>query len=151
MDQEQVLALVNTLLSNPETRAETLKLVKKVYPNFQAPELMVDEKYKALQEELEKLRREREEEKLMQERAEKLKKAQEKGFNPEELENVMVQKGIADYDTAMEFLEAQKKAATPYPKYEAPLQEIDLKSLAQTNVNDWARKEALKVLQEERG
>lgn len=120
--EEQRLSLaraMQTLLNNPELARDTKKLLKKANPSLQFPDIDVEDKFEKFREEQGERDKKREEDDRVRranENYEKLRgKVLEKGFTVEEVEKVMKDKGIANYDTAMEYIEAQRQLAPPTP------------------------------------
>lgn len=119
-DQRTSLArAMHTLLNNPEVARDTKRLLKKVDPNLQFPDLEVgDEIARFREEQADKDRKRDEADRVARanDNYEKLRgKVLERGFNVEEVEKVMKEKGIANYDTAMEYIDAQRQLAPPTP------------------------------------
>lgn len=108
------------LLKNPEVANDTKRLLKKIDPKLNFPELVVAD-------ELDKFRKEQAEKDAAREETERVKQSNAsyestrgrllaKGFDIKEVEKVMQDRGIANYDTAAEFMENSRKLAAPTPE-----------------------------------
>lgn len=147
--EEQRLSLaraMQTLLNNPEVSRDTKRLLKKVDPKLQFPDLEVDEriaKFEETQREREKEREEAERVRRANESYEQIRgKVTARGFKVEDVETVMKDKGIANYDTAMDFIEAQHRLAPPTPdsvmtmEMPANMQEMNNMGLKKFRLNE---------------
>lgn len=122
IDEQGRLSLaraMKTLLDNPDVSRDAKRLLKKVDPKLQFPDLEVDDQLAKFREEQAEKDRKREEAERVQranDNYEKLRgKVLERGFKVEEVETVMKEKGIANYDTAMDFIDAQRQLAPATP------------------------------------
>lgn len=116
--EEQRASLARTalaLLNHPDVSKDAKRLIKKIDPKVSFPDVDVEDRFEALREETREEAKKREE-------AERVRRANEayeatkqriadRGFKVEDVEKVMKDKGIANYDTAMEFLENQAQLA----------------------------------------
>jgi hypothetical protein len=146
------------LSDNPATRKEVLRLTKKIKPDLVIPELDIEETTTnavgETRRELEAMRAE-----LAQKRAEEdLERRRNslirKGYaasdeDVEEIEKVMLEKKIADHDTAAEYWQWMKQSAAPTPTGYNPsaINKFDLSKYYKNPVGA-ARDEAAKALQE---
>jgi hypothetical protein len=148
------------LVNNPQTREMMLRATKKVNPTLNIPELELKDQVNGLMkmgtERISSLENQLNEYKIRDEvikRRQELKK--EHRFNDddiEEVEKLMVDRKIADHKTAADFFKMQKQQAVPTPH--SPMTPVSLPqdSLAamnkggQTGLNQWARGEAMKSL-----
>jgi hypothetical protein len=162
LEQRDELALLMKELSdNPETRKEALRLTKKVRPNLTIPELDIEEhtnsKISAAEEKVMRLEsqiREREAREELEKRRNKLK---EKGLaqsdeDIEQIEKLMLEQGMTNHETAAQYFEWMKQAATPTPNSAmgynpSALSKFDL-SKYWKNPQMGARDEAAKALTE---
>lgn len=122
--QAELAALAKTLAENPATRKQFLQLTKQVRPDVPIPEIEIEERTNAVLQEanskverLEKSLRDKEAREELQKRRDALIR---KGLiNSEdeirEVEKVMVEKGIANHETAAEYHQWMKQAAAPTP------------------------------------
>lgn len=119
----EVARLQDRLATNPETRADYMRLVKKTNPNLAIPEVDINDRVEA------RLAQEREERLKLEQRLME-KEAQERvarkrdevkskhRLNDDQLtqvEKLMTDKRIPDYETAAEFFALSQKAAPPTP------------------------------------
>jgi hypothetical protein len=119
----QLAGMTHQLANDPATRADYLRLVKKRNPNVPIPEIdavdHVNGQIDALKADNEKLRQERQEEKLVaaieKKRASVIAKHKLTDDQMTEIEKLMVEKHLPDYDTAAEFFTMQNKVAAPTP------------------------------------
>lgn len=156
--RDQLAALMRELSDNPATRKEVLRLTKKIKPDLVIPELDIEETTTnavgETRRELEAMRAElaqkRAEEDLERRRNSLIRKgyaASEKDV--EEIEKVMLEKKIADHDTAAEYWQWMKQSAAPTPTGYNPsaINKFDLSKYYKNPVGA-ARDEAAKALQE---
>lgn len=122
VSEDQRLALaraMNTLLNNPEVARDTKRLLKKIDPKLQFPDLEVEDtvqKFREEQAEKDKVRDEADRVRRANESYEQIRgKVTARGFAVDEVEKMMKEKGIANYDTAMEYIDAQRQLAPPTP------------------------------------
>lgn len=124
---------MHTLLNNSEVSRDTKRLLKKVDPKLQFADLDVDdriEQFKTEQAEKDRARDEADRVRRANESYEQIRgKVTARGFAVEEVEKVMKDKGIANYDTAMEYIDAQRQLAPSTPD---SLMTMDMPS----NMND---------------
>lgn len=156
----ELAALAKTLADNPETRKEFLRLTKKARPDVVLPELEIEDavssQLSTRDEKIANLEKELAERKLSEdmERARAAIKAQ--GITDDELpevEKLMVEKGIADHQTAAEYWSWQQKAQQATERAmqaQQPKQMVSPFKDFFTNPVQRAREEAFKVLQEGR-
>lgn len=122
-DQAPKVNLYNTLMSDPSTRSEMLALTKKKYPTMVIPELdakaemeskLAEER--AAREKLENdLREERVQRRMKEEKASALAKNRLSETDLPEIEKLMVEGKIPDYNTAAELYSLRRAQATPTP------------------------------------
>ena len=122
--QAELAALAKTLAEDPKTRKTFLQLTKQVRPDVPIPEIEIEERTNAVLQEanskvekLEKALRDKEAREELQKRRDALIK---KGLIDSEdeikdVEKVMVEKGIANHETAAEYHAWMKQAAAPTP------------------------------------
>lgn len=156
--RDELALLMKELAENPTTRKEALRLTKKVRPNLPIPELELEDyteqKVTAAEErvmQLEAKLKEKEAREELQKRRDKLIK---KGLaqseeDIESIEKIMLEKKISDHETAAEYFDWMKQAATPTPSgyNPSPLKGFDLNNYWKNPVQG-ARNEAAKALSE---
>lgn len=122
--QQELAILMKEMVDNPATRSETLRLVKKVRQDVPIPEVEMEDKTNRVLEEANKKVQNLEMKLREKEKAETLKERRaslvEKGLvqskdEISEVEKVMVDKGIANHETAAEYYQWMKQAAAPTP------------------------------------
>lgn len=157
LEQRDELALLMKQLSeNPETRKEALRLTKKLRPDLPMPELDIEDftEKKVTQanqrvEELERKLQEKEaHEKLDKRRNDLIKKGLiDNESDIEEVEKIMLEKGITNHESAAEYWQWMKQAATPTPSgyNPSPVAKFDLGKYYKNPVTA-ARDEAAKAL-----
>ena len=156
--RDQLAMLMRELADHPETRKDILRLTKKVKPDLVIPELELEERTssavseaKAKVESLEAKLREKEAlEDLEKRRRELMKKGLVKDESEiEEVEKVMLDKGITSHEAAAEYWQWMKQAAAPTPSgyNPSPLGKFDLGKFYKNPVTA-ARDEAVKALNE---
>lgn len=159
IEQRDELALLSRQLAeNPATRKEFLRMTKKIKPDMPIPELEIEEfthsqvdKANQRVEQLEAKLRERDALDDLKSRRNKLKS---KGLaatdeDIEEIEKVMLDKGITNHEAAAEYWSWMKQSAQPTPSGFNPnaINKFDL-SKYWKNPTAGARNEAAKALQE---
>lgn len=121
---EELASLSKRLSEDPKTRREFLKLTKQVHPDLPVPEIEIEERTNSLLskaeqrvQNLEAKLREKDAKEELQRRRNTLK---DKGLiqseeDIREIEKVMVDRGIANHETAAEYWQWMKQAAAPTP------------------------------------
>ena len=157
LEQRDELALLMKQLSeNPETRKEALRLTKKLRPDLPMPELEIEDytekavsKANQRVEELERKLQEKEAHENLDKRRNSL---MEKGLidsksDIEEIEKIMLEKGITNHESAAEYWQWMKQAAVPTPSgyNPSPVAKFDLGKYYK-NPTRAARDEAAKAL-----
>jgi hypothetical protein len=125
LEQRDELALLAKQLSdNPSTRKEFLRMTKKVRPELSVPELDIEDytekKVSAAEERVMKLEnqlREKDAREELNKRREslKLKGLDRNDDEIEQIEKLMLEKGMTNHETAAEYFDWMKQAATPTP------------------------------------
>jgi len=156
--RDELAALAQQLAENPSTRKEFLRMTKKVKPDLPIPELEIEEHTnsaisaaEARVQSLENKLRERDAVEELQKRRNALK---QKGLaNSDEdikgIEKIMLERGITNHETAAEYHEWMKQAATPTPSGYNPqvIQKFDLNKYWKNPISA-ARNEAVNALQD---
>jgi hypothetical protein len=136
--RDELAKLMLDLSENIETRPTTLRDVRKVRPNMPIPEIDTDNKLQAINaqaakriDSLESKLRERDATEELQRRRNKL--AERFGpDNVEQIEKIMLDKGIQSHDTAGDYFDWMRQAQAPTPSSFSP------------NVMDKSTREGLK-------
>ena len=156
--KSELAYLARRLAENPDTRKDFLRLTKKVNPDLPIPELEIEEKTSSA---LDQMRREndaikaklqaKEAQEMLDKRRQSLVK---KGLvdsedDIEAVEKLMLEKKIADHETAAQYHQWMKQAAVPTPSgYNPnPVKAFDLNKYWK-NPGVAAREEAVKALNE---
>ena len=156
--RDELAALAQQLAENPATRKEFLRMTKKVKPDLPIPELEIEdftskaiskseERVQALEA---KLREKEAVEELQKRRQALLKKGLvESEDDVEQVEKLMLEKGITNHETAAEYHEWMKKSAVPTASSynPSPVKGFDLNKYWK-NPAGAARNEALNALNE---
>jgi len=118
-ERDRLARFANSLLSNTETSKEARRLAKKLDPNFQTPDLDLDDRINSVREEEAKKRKELED-KLLADQLDRRRSAEHEkiraaGEDPEYIEKLMTEKRIGSYDTALWIAQKEREssAATP--------------------------------------
>lgn len=158
--RDELAALARSLAENPSTRKEFLRLTKKAKPDMVIPELDLEEKTDARLSEsskrveaLEAQLREREiREELERRRSRIVEKGLAEKEDLDEIEKVMLDKGITNHEVAAEYWAFMKQSAQPTPTgySPSPFKGFDLAAYTKNPVAA-ARSEAAKALQELKG
>ena len=128
VEEIQALAeLANELASDPKTRQHFLHLTKMANPNTSIPEIDIPANMRAAMieplKQLDALTRRQEERDLQDSIMVRRQEMMAKGVRADEiqkLEKLMVDKGIANHDTALEHLRMSERAAAPTPAVGLP-------------------------------
>lgn len=149
-DQQALGQTMHRLLTNPELRKTTLGLLKKADPSVTLPEVELDERLNSISEAQQKRISELEDKLKAKEiadaREKQLNALRDRGLDPAEVEKTMVDKRIADYDTAARFLELERQSAPPTPSSITPIAlPEDAKNIVR-NPRQWANTEAHKAM-----
>ena len=156
--RDELAALAQQLAENPSTRKEFLRMTKKVKPDLPIPELEIEDHTntavaaaEARVQSLENRLRERDAVEELQKRRNSLK---QKGLaNSDDdikgIEKIMLERGITNHETAAEYHEWMKQAATPTPSGYNPqvIQKFDLNKYWKNPITA-ARNEAVNALQD---
>ena len=155
--RNELAALAQTLADNPATRKEFLRLTKKAKPEMVIPELEIEEHTASRLSESDKrvqaLEAQLREREVREELERRRSKVVEKGLatkdDMEEIEKVMLDKGITNHEVAAEYWTFMKQASTPTPTgyNPSPFKGFDLNAYVK-NPQAAARSEAAKALQE---
>jgi hypothetical protein len=156
--RDQLAALMRELSDNPATRKEVLRLTKKIKPDLVIPELDIEETTNSAvsetRKELEAMRAKLAEKDALEDLEKRRNALMRKGVvrseeEIEEVEKVMLEKGITNHDTAAEYWEWMKQTAAPTPTGYNPsaINKFDLNKYYKNPVGA-ARDEAAKALQE---
>lgn len=154
--RDELALLARQLAENPATRKEFLRLTKKAKPDMPIPELEIEESTNNVVQKAEERVRALEaklQEKDAREELEKRRaKIRERGLKDqdvEEVEKIMLEKGITNHDAAADYWDWMKQAAQPTPSgYNPhPINKFDLGKYWKNPVQG-ARDEAAKALNE---
>jgi hypothetical protein len=154
LEQRDELALLAKQLSdNPNTRKEFLRMTKKVRPELSVPELDIEDythsKVNAAEERVMRLEsqlRERDAVEELNKRRARLNRSEEEVA---EIEKLMLEKGMTNHETASEYFDWMRQAATPTPMgySSSPMNKFNLEKYWK-NPQMGARDEAQKALME---
>ena len=156
--RDQLAALMRELSDNPATRKEVLRLTKKIKPDLVIPELDIEETtnnaVSESRKELEAIKAKLAEKEALEDLEKRRNALMRNGRvrseeEIEEVEKVMLEKGITNHDTAADYWEWMKQTAAPTPTGYNPsaVKQFDLNKYYKNPVGA-ARDEAAKALQE---
>lgn len=154
--RDELAALARQLAENPETRKEFLRLTKKAKPDMPIPELEIeDSTNNAVQKAEERVQalearlKEKDAREELEKRRSKIRERGLKDQDVEEVEKIMLEKGITNHDAAADYWNWMKQAAQPTPSgYNPnPINKFDLGKYWKNPVQG-ARDEAAKALNE---
>jgi len=152
--RDELALLMKELAENPATRKEALRLTKKVRPNLPIPELELEDytekKVNAAEDRVNALEAKLKEKEALTELEKRRSKLVKRGLSDEEIEEVekvMLEKKIHDHETAADYFDWMKQAATPTPMGYNPsaMSKFDL-SKYWKNPTQGARNEAAQAL-----
>lgn len=151
-EQARALALYQFVQNNPDVAKRVRKMAKEKNPNMPVPESDVLED--KVQTELESLREEfkkRDEQQLQalqeQRRAEMHNRIKENGLDPEEVEKIMIDEKIGNYDTAIKYVKQMRELAPSTPEQITPMSLPSGKDLW-SDKNRWAKNQAFEAMNE---
>lgn len=156
--RDQMAMLMRELSDNPATRKDILRLTKKVKPELVIPELDIEDHttaaMSASQRQVEALENKLRERDLQEDLDKRRMKLMKKGLvqdesEIEEVEKVMLEKGITNHEAAAEYWQWMKQSAVPTPSGYNPsaVAKFDLGKYYKNPIMA-ARDEASKALQE---
>lgn len=156
--RDELALLARQLAENPATRKDMLRLTKKIKPDMPIPELEIEDStntaVQKANDRVAQLEARLQQKEAMEELNKRRSKLKEKGLvesdeQIEEVEKVMLEKGITNHDTAAEYWEWMKQTAAPTPTGYNPsaVKQFDLNKYYKNPVGA-ARDEAAKALQE---
>jgi hypothetical protein len=156
--RDELALLMKELADNPSTRKEVLRLTQKVRPNLSVPELEIEDytekKVSKAIDEVESLKAKLKEKEALDDLRDRREKLMKKGLiqnesDIEEVEKLMLEKGMTNHETAAEYFQWMKQAAEPTPTgyNPSPLKGFNLSEYWKNPVTG-ARTEAAKALQE---
>jgi hypothetical protein len=154
--RDELAALAQTLAENPKTRRDFLRMTKQVKPDLPIPELDIEEytretvsKSEERVQQLEAKLAEKDAKEELERRRQSLMKRGliDSEDDIQEVEKVMLEKGITNHETAAEYHQWMKEAAKPTPSGYNPqvIQKFDLSQYWKNPVSA-ARNEAAKAL-----
>ena len=149
--QQQALRLFAFVKQNPDVEKTIRREARKKNPNMPAPDLDLEEALVKQREEFEAKLKERDDQAVaqlqQQRRAEAHANIRSAGLDPEEVEKAMVDESIGNYDTAIKYVQAQKRLAPPTAESVTPMTMPDNKSLW-ADKNKFARSAAFEAINE---
>ena len=156
--RDELAALAKTLAENPQTRKEFLRLTKTARPDVPIPELEIEDTVNRVstqaEERVSQLEAKLREKEAIEELERRRAKIRKKGLaqtdeDIEEVEKIMLEKGISDHETAAEYHQWMKQAAAPTPTGYNPqvMSKFDLGKYYKNPIGA-ARDEAAKALAE---
>ena len=120
--RDELALLMKNLAEDPATRKEVLRLTKKVRPNLPIPELDIEDyterKVNAAEERVMQLEAKLREKDAVQELEKRRAKLKSKGLaqtdeDIAEIEKLMLEQGMTNHETAAQYWDWMKQAATP--------------------------------------
>ena len=141
-----LLAFVN---KNPDIAKQIRRKAKEQDPNFRAPDIEMEDQLAAQdaahKKEIERLENSQLEALQSRRRAEAHDRIRAAGLVPDDVEKVMVDQKIGDYDTAIRYVQQERALAKPTAAEMAPHSMPDNKDLWK-NRNAFARSEAFSAI-----
>ena len=149
--REQAVRLFSFVKQNPDIEKQIRREAKKKHPNMQAPDIDLEDALQAQREEFREELQKRDRATLdalqSQRRAEYHSKIKSNGLDPKEIEQVMVDENIANYDTAIKYVRAQKQLAPATAESVSPMTLPDTKDLW-SDKNGFAKRTAFDAINE---
>jgi hypothetical protein len=154
--RDELAQLARTLAENPETRKDFLRLTKKAKPDLPIPELEIEEVTRtavsAAEKRVQDLEAKIKERDAMEDLQRRRNALMKKGLiqsesDVEEVEKVMLEKGITNHEAAAEYWQWMRQAAAPTPTgyNPGPVSKFDLGQFWKNPVTA-AREDAAKAL-----
>ncbi len=151
-EAERNSEVLKRMMNHPELGSEAKRLWKKIEPKARFPELEIEDKVSAatkeLQEKINALEQKGIEDRVRANREANHKKITDAGFDVAQVEKVMTDEHIADYDTAVKYLRGQNALAPPTPQAITPIRMPDDLKDIQKNPAAWARGKAFEAINE---
>lgn len=131
--RDELALLAHKLSINPKTRKEFLKLAKQENPEMPVPELIlednIDQLRKDSDDKIAKLEAKLSEKEMREELGRRRSKLGRSDEEIEQIEKLMLEKGIQSHETAADYFDWMKQAATPTPvAYDRNVLDTDTKS-----------------------
>ena len=147
-EMESLATLSKTLADNPATRRQFLSMVKQASPDTPIPEIDMENRiYQNVKPFVDKITilesqlADRDFKETVKVNREKL-NAHGLGDKVSEIEKMMVDNKIGDYDTAAKFYKSTQEASTPTPaSFSSPMSMPNMKEMG-GDINAWARQAA---------
>ena len=120
--RDELAALAQTLAENPDTRKDFLRMTKKVKPDLPIPELDIEDyTHKAVsrsEDRVQALEAKLREKEAMEELQKRRQSLMKKGLisneaEVDDVEKIMLERGITNHETAAEYHQWMKQAAVP--------------------------------------
>ncbi len=151
-EAERNSEILKRMMNHPEFGDEAKRIWKRIEPKARFPDIEVkDAVAKAtteMQEKIDKLEAERLEERVRSNREANHKMIRDAGLNVEQVEKVMTEEKIANYNTAIKYLQGQNALAPPTPEAITPIRMPDELKDIQKNPTAWARTKAYEAINE---
>ncbi len=151
-EEERNSAILKRMMNHPEFGDEAKRIWKKIEPAARFPDIEMKDQVatatKALQDKIDALENKQLEERVLANRKENHKKVTDAGFSVEQVEKVMTDEKIANYDTAIKYLQGQNAMAPPTPQSVTPIRMPDDLKDIQKNPTMWARAKAHEAISE---
>jgi len=149
--QDQAMRLFSFVKANPDIEKNIRREAKKKNPNMAAPDIELEDALAKQREEFQAELKKRDEASLSQlhvtRRAEAHARIKSAGLDPEEVEKTMVDASISNYDTAINYVRAQKQLAPATPESITPMSLPSGKDLW-ANKNEFAKRTAFDAINE---
>ena len=151
-EQVKALALYQFVQGNPDVAKKMRQIAREKNPNMPVPDTDVLEdkmqnELNALREELKKRDEQSVQQLQEQRRAEMHKRIQDNGLDPEEVEKIMIDEKIGNYDTAIKYVKQMRELAPSTPEQITPMSLPTGKDLW-TDKNRWAKSQAFEAMNE---
>lgn len=147
--QEQAVRLYSFVKQNPDVEKQIRREAKKKNPNMSAPDIdledALEKQRNEIMAELEKDRKAQTEALQAQRRKEAHDRIKSQGFDPDEVEKIMVDQNIGNYDTAVNYIRGQQQLAPATPESVTPMSLPESKDLW-SNKNKFARDTAFAAI-----
>ena len=158
--RDELAALAQTLAENPDTRKDFLRMTKKVKPDLPIPELDIEDyTHKAVsrsEDRVQALEAKLREKEAMEELQKRRQSLMKKGLisneaEVDDVEKIMLERGITNHETAAEYHQWMKQAAVPTSTGYNPsaVKQFDLNKYWK-NPAAAARNEAMNALNDQR-
>lgn len=150
--REQLARTALSLLNHPDVSKDAKRLIKKIDPKVNFPDVEVEDRFETFRTEQAEREKKRDEEERVRRANEQYQetcaKIAARGFKVEDVEKLMKEKGIANYETAMDFIDQERRLAPATPDSLYTMKMPDTMSTIMKEGKNFARNRAHAAIDE---